>query len=416
MSPRPRLAIAQGVTNRALEAMRLTPTGGAAIGLVVVGWGGARLIGSRTAYLMVYAAVLAVVLSWFVSRQRLALTVERSALPTRMRADQVAGIELTIAAQRRATTILIDENIDPALGGVVTIPVASMRAGDEFQHTYSITPQRRGVFLVGPTVASWSDPFGLTTHHQELAPAVEVIVHPAVEPVHDRVLTRMWEDPPVRPPASKPWPVGFEFYGMRDYTPGDDLRRVVWSALAKTGRLLVRESEQGITDRVVVYLDTGRAHHSPGETSETFEAAVRTAASVGVRHLEEGFSLTLLTNGGRLVESARGSGSQFHLLDALAKVGLDDGSITDIGPVLRDETMSRPHILVITPRLSPRDGQRLKSAIDMGVSVTVAQVTWDESDPHTLPIAAANGCEVVRISSDASLQAVFANQFGAGVR
>jgi hypothetical protein len=81
-------------------------------------------------------------------------------------------------------------------------------------------------------------------------------VHPRVEQVSDRPLSRQFEDPPIRPPVSKPWPSGFEFYGMREYVPGDDLRRIVWRASARTGKVMVREAEQGITDHVTVVLDT----------------------------------------------------------------------------------------------------------------------------------------------------------------
>ena len=42
------------------------------------------------------------------------------------------------------------------------------------------------------------------------AGAEEVIVHPSTENVQDRPLTRQWEDPPIRPPRSKPWPSGFD--------------------------------------------------------------------------------------------------------------------------------------------------------------------------------------------------------------
>ena len=46
------------------------------------------------------------------------------------------------------------------------------------------------------------------------------------------------EDPPMRPPVSKPWPSGLEFYGMREYVPGDDLRHVHWRSSAKADTLL----------------------------------------------------------------------------------------------------------------------------------------------------------------------------------
>ena len=95
-------------------------------------------------------------------------------------------------------------------------------------------PSLRGVYQLGPLAAEWTDPFGLARHQQVLTDAVDVIVHPTTEAIFDRPLTRLWEDPPFRPPVSKPWPQGFEFYGMRDYVPGDDPRRIVWTAAART--------------------------------------------------------------------------------------------------------------------------------------------------------------------------------------
>src|SRR5438046_9945733 len=50
-----------------------------------------------------------------------------------------------------------------------------------------------------------------------------------------------------------------------DLTPGDDVRRIVWRAFARTGQLLVRESEQGITDKVTILLDQNAEHHSRSE-------------------------------------------------------------------------------------------------------------------------------------------------------
>src|SRR3954447_3153287 len=109
---------------------------------------------------------------------------------------------------------------------------------------------------------------------------------------------------------------------MREYVPGDDLRRVVWAAVAKTGRMLVRESEQGITDHVSIVLDTDVDHHSPGRPSDTFEMAVKVAASVGGRHLKDGFSMSLTTNEERLATMLRGTRARLTYLDALARVDM----------------------------------------------------------------------------------------------
>lgn len=393
-----------------LARIGITVTGGAVVVLVVVGWLAARAIGARTMYLMVYAAVLIMVMAWFVARRALAIDVNRSDLPKRMRAGQLITVQLKMTARRRASMIVLEEQLPSRLGSSVSIPVASLKPGDELEHQYSFSPKLRGVYSVGPLRATWSDPFGLTTHEQVLAEATEVMVHPQVEHARDRVLTRMWEDPPVRPPVSKPWPVGFEFYGMRDYVPGDDLRRVVWTAFAKTGKLLVRESEQGITDRVVIVVDTNAEWHSPGEISETFETAIKAAGSVGVQHLEDGFSVTLMSSEGVLANALRGATAHLTLLDHLARLQTSDTPLLNAGFKMLEEARHRPHFLIVTPHIGAKDAAQLKLLVDRGLSVVIAKVLWDESDPLSLARAASLGAQIVQIAPGASMAAVFSNQ------
>src|SRR5438105_13196142 len=142
---------------------------------------------------------------------------------------------------------------------------------------------------------------------------------------------------------------------MREYVPGDDLRRIVWRASARTGKVMVREAEQGITDHITLILDTDRGSHSrDGEgLSESFEAGIRVAASLGVRHLRDGYELRCDTNGGPLVRPLRGAGSQLMLLDALARRGPAAGRLPDGTSRLGPPPRAAPH----TGRTPPRPGR-----------------------------------------------------------
>ena len=396
--------------------LHLTVTGASALGVAGLCWFLARLIGSRALFLLVYLVVLATIASAVASRRRLQLTLERSEVSLRMREGQSATIELTLRAAKRVSTIVVEDVLDPVLGPSVQVPVSVLAAGGELTHRYSFTPARRGVYRIGPARAVWSDPFGLTAQEQKLAEATEVIVHPAVETVNDRVLSRMWEDPPIRPPVSKPWPTGFEFYGMRDYVPGDDLRRVVWSAVAKTDRMLVRESEQGITDRIVILFDTCREWHSPGDPSATFETGVRAAASIGVRHLQDGFSVSYVTNDGEVRAHMRGQGAKLPYLDDLARAQPTPTPFSGLSAALLGASRRGSHLVVLTPHLDKEGAAALRLALDRGASVTIAALVWEETDPFLPARAAALGCGVVQVPADSSLEAVFAHQIGAGIR
>jgi len=409
-APPRRLAVRTNTRfTRALGRAHLTVAGLVVLGVAGLGWLLARHTGSRSLYLLVYGGVLVMAASYLTARRRLAIDVTRSSVPGRVREGQTIAVELTVVGKRRASTLILQDQLDPALGTPSPLPLASLAPGEELQHTYTFSPLRRGVYQLGPVAATWSDPFGLTQQDQRLAEPVTLIVHPQTDPVHDRILTRMWEDPPIRPPASKPWPTGFEFYGMRDYVQGDDLRRVVWSAVAKTGKMLVRESEQGISDRVGIYLDTAREWHRPGEPSQTFETGVKVAASLCQRHTKDGFSVSLHGNDDVLVKNARGGKARFDLLDALARVEMGKTPQHQVALRLMAEARQGSHFVVITPHLERKTADLLRLVLDRGCSVVVVKLVWDESDPLSWSRAVELGCQVVRVSADGSVADAFAH-------
>jgi uncharacterized protein (DUF58 family) len=389
-----------------LDAVGLTRTGAIVIAAAAVGWLVARIYGGRMLFLLAYGAVVVLLMARFLSRGRLSVKAERTDIPSRLRQSQSADVTLRVTVPRRTGLFLVEERMHPHLGRTRTLPVAA-RGGRDIEFRYSFTPRLRGVYEVGPLVAVWSDPFGLTKRVTELLPAARVVVHPSTEPVTDRPLTRQWEDPPVRPPVSRPWPTGFEFYGMRDYVNGDDLRRVVWRAVARTGRMLTRESEQGITDQVQIMLDTDRNHHSPGVPSDTFEAAVRAAASLAVRHLRDGFSVTINGNACPLAPPARGERGRVPVLDALAAVTWSDAPLTEALDRMLTSGRRDTHTIVITPRLDARSGSRLRLMADSGTGLVVVVLDWEDADPASLRIAGGIGAQVVVMRPQTALGQAF---------
>ena len=382
----------------------------AAVGGFVLG----RATQSRAVFMFVYGTVLVLGAAWLLGRKRMAIDSVRSEIPTRIREGQSVDVELSLTAKRRLSTVILEESLPPELGQTVRVPVASLPAGQEMQHSYTFGARRRGVYEVGPLSVEWSDPFGFSRRSAVLAEPTRVIVHPSTEIVSDRITSREWEDPPIRPPFSKPWPVGFEFYGMRDYVSGDDPRRIVWRKTAQTldenggGRYLVRESEQGITDRVNIYLDTSLDDHSPGDPSETFELAVRAAASVGARHLKDGFSLSLHANGSTLARGLRSGLDRITYLDALAAVQRERVPFRQSLDRLVVDPHRNAHNVLVTPYLSQEAASRLRLVTSRGTSVLVVLVMWEDSDPVTLHRAAGVGASVVEVRGGVALDRVFA--------
>ena len=412
--------LAAGLLAALERRLGLTPAGVAVAALVLPGFVLGRLLASRPVFLLVYGAVAVVALSRVLARRRLAVDAHRSSLPTRVRESSSVDVEISVTARRRLATVVLEEELPEAFGAPVRVPVPLLPAGQTVLHGYRFTARRRGVFTVGPLLAEWSDPFGLTRKRVQIAPAETVIVHPSVEGANDRVTSREWEDPPVRPPQSRPWPSGFEFYGLREYVIGDDPRRINWLATARTGgssdgsgRYLVRESEQGITDRVRLVLDTDAAEHAPGDPSETFERAVQVVASLGVRHLTDGFSVAVEAGSGPLAKGLRGSRSRIPLLDALAAVQPERARLADVLDRLFLDPQRSTHNVVVTPHLDRETARRIKLLLARGTSVVLVLVLWEDTDPAMIHRAAALGCGVVELKPGASLAATFQHVVGA---
>lgn len=388
---------------------------GFALGVVAaLFWLLGRFVAGTPAYLMAYG--LAVVLggAFAFSRRPLPLTGTRSNTRPRFTEGEIANVELFLRAERRLATFVLEERVPETLGAAALLPIATLERGESVDHHYDLSCQRRGAYEVGPLVARWGDPFGLTQRETVLADTYEVLVHPRIERVSDRPLTRLFEDPPMRPPVSKPWPHGLEFYGMREYSPGDDIRRVVWRAYARTGRLLVREAEQGITDKVTIVLDQNASAHTGGEVSESFELGVKAAASLGVAHLKEGYAVTLEGNEKTLVTQVRGAHAQIGFLDSLARV---QPAPTRIAPVITRLLSAQArdvHIVIITPHMDAEEVGRLALLVKRGISVLVAVLVFDDDAEDTVNAVAGVGCQVIELRPGAPLSRAFRLEVGAG--
>lgn len=394
----------------------ITPVGLLGIAMAVLLWLLGFIVAGKTLYLFAYGAALLILVTYFTGKRTLPLTGARSEVRARAREGEILGVDLTLHAKRRLSTVVLEEQIPERLGTPVQLPIATLHSGDDIQHSYRLQCKRRGAYTLGPLIARWGDPIGLTQREMVLVPEFELLIHPNIENVSDRPLTRQFEDPPIRPPVSKPWPSGLEFYGMREYAPGDDLRRIVWRAFAKTGVLMVREAEQGITDQITVILDTGRQYHSKDDPSESFEAGVRVAASLAVKHLTEGYAVSIETNDGPLTRKLRGPGAPMQMLDACAR--LEMGKLPISKAIMRIATDPRrdAHNVLITPRLKPEDAAKLRLLLNKGVSVLVVALMWDEHASETLNTATALGCQVVEMRPGQSIAGALYTQVGAGSR
>lgn len=412
-----RKGLAARVLDRVTDVTGFTSSGLILIVVSVAAWGLGYWVGGRPLYLIAYGGAGVLITSWFYGRRTPDLTGHRSDVQARVREGQSVTVDVSLTAGRRMATLILEERLPHVLGVSPRINIPELLPGDTAGNSYQLSCSRRGVYTVGPLVVRWGDPFGLTQRRRTVCEEFELFVHPRVEPASDRPTARLWEDPPVRPPLSRPWPSGMDFYGMRVYAPGDDIRSIVWRAYARTGTLLVREAEQGVTDKLRVLVDQDVSAHSGGPVPESFEVAMRVVGSLGLHHLRAGYTVTTDGNKERIAQPLRGAGrGGLRLLDALAELQPIRSSLEDL--IARVEsTLSRDvEVMVVTPRLTLNAILRLRLLVDRGVSVKVVALIWDDEALDHLAQGAALGLKIIEIGPSTNLTLALEHEVGGARR
>ncbi|MTV24889.1 DUF58 domain-containing protein [Nitriliruptoraceae bacterium ZYF776] len=222
------------------------------------------------------------------------LHVDRRLSPARVRKGELAIAHLRLRNRARRT-------FTGAVGiqrvGDVEVEVAlpRLRRGDEDVRTSVLPSGQRGRHEVAPLVLRRADPFDLVRAEQRHGRADELLVLPRVLPFRALHDTRRRSLEGV---ADDTTPNGtMTFHQMREYVPGDDVRRIHWPSTARvahTGTLVVRQDVDDAQPFVVVLADT-RPEAYPD--LDTRELAIDAAASavVAVAHGHAPFELRTTT-------------------------------------------------------------------------------------------------------------------------
>ena len=158
--------------------------------------------------------------------------------------------------------------------------IPMLAAGQSRQTTVEFTAVSRAVLPVGPLSIRKGDPFGLVRHEKKLVDQINVFIHPKTVMLNtlNAGIPRDLEGQP----SGEIVDDDLDFYGLREYEPGDDVRNVHWLSSAKTGALMIRQYEA--TRRTDTAL-TISVNPDDYVSSDEFELAVSVHASIGVQCL-----------------------------------------------------------------------------------------------------------------------------------
>jgi hypothetical protein len=181
-----------------------------------------------------------------------------------------------------------------------------------------LIPLRRGVLQFAATSVAHPDPFGLFRSVRRIPAPQSVLILPKRHPM-----------PPFELPGTMKYQAGGvllassvgeseEFFSLREYRPGDSLRKMHWKGYAKLGKPIIKEHQDEFFVRHALILDT----FGGAESAEIFEEAVSVAASLAYTIRNQDSLLDLMFVGPQAFRftSGRNVGQIEQLLEILASV------------------------------------------------------------------------------------------------
>ncbi len=206
--------------------------------------------------------------------------------------------------------------------------VFQIGGGEKVTRTLSFTGGKRGYYRIDSCDLVASDLFLTAQMVETLPERAFVYVYPrpfdsrefrqSLQQLNGEVLTRrhLLEDP-------------FEYRGIREYQPFDDMRSVNWKATAKTGGLKVNQKNYTSLKAVRVFLnleDTGIL-----KKTDCVEGSLRIAAGLCEYFLSQGMqvschgnSLDMLTGEPLTLDASAGTGQMTAVYRALARTDTEE--------------------------------------------------------------------------------------------
>ncbi len=215
----------------------------------------------------------------------------------------------------------------------------------------------RGYYPLGPLSVISGDIFGLYPRDIVQPGNEHLIVYPRTYPLSElgvpslsllgdsRSELRVFDDPS-------------RLIGVREYEPGDSLRRIHWKASARSGALQVKLFEFTADLKATIFLG---ADTFVGRPKDEFELGISTAASVARHLVERDMQVGLYVNTKQAdsrqpacIAAGAGSGHLALILEALAKTTTEvDSDLLDFFERRRGDLRFGDTLIFVIGELSP---------------------------------------------------------------
>ena len=344
----------------------------AAVGLLAA-------IALRRAELVVLATPFAVLLGLGLAAARtpdvrVDLTLDRERV---LEGDEIVAtleVRSSVGVERLDVVLPLPEGLEAAGG---KNPIGLRVPTREPRHVeLRVRCARWGGYVVGEPVVRARDPAGLFVYEAQPPASAPLRVYPQPAELRrllDPLETQVFAGNQVARARGD----GIEFADLRQFVPGDRLRRVNWRASARRGELWVNDRHPERNADVILFLDTFvEARGAGGEG--TLALAVRAAATLARRHLERRDRVGLVGFGGVLAWLLPETGlvQLYRLVEALIGTEVTvNYAWKDVEVIPRRTLPAKALVLALSPLLDDRAVAALVDLRARGFDLAVIEVS-----------------------------------------
>jgi uncharacterized protein (DUF58 family) len=241
--------------------------------MLAVGAIGTAVTGDLVYVRLLYLSALLIVLAWLLTIPALrGVRVERQARSLRATVGDIFEEHFEIFNASRLPKLWLEvANESPIPHATGSRIVTFLRAKQKRIYTARTWLTARGGFPLGPTTLTAGDPFGIFRVSKSFPATGSLVVLPMIFPLAE-FITPPGLLPGGRAIRRKSIDITPHAAGVREYVPGDPMKRIHWPTSIRRGQLMVKEFEQDPQAEVWLFLDTHKSAHmaKPDDAAESY--------------------------------------------------------------------------------------------------------------------------------------------------
>jgi len=194
------------------------------------------------------------------------------------------------------------------------IMLDSLRLGSMDKLTYRCFCPQRGRYDIGPLIAYFFDPLGLFYFKETYPVYSELYVYPRTFTIRNFPVLNKGTSPWLGLETSRISGDDDEFYGVREYKRGDQLKKIHWMASARKNQLVVKEFQRQSFFRATIMFNLEKEDNFGEGKESVAEYTIKIVASIAKYLINIGVSLEIISHVGEVVHIPFNKGAD-HLED-----------------------------------------------------------------------------------------------------